>query len=114
MEFIIEVRKFWLVWRAFKLVWRSFDFVDFVSVEINFRKINLTNIWISIKIHLRMKGGGVKKPLSWRGGKNRIDLLNCSRREAIIVNMCLFMQNVCLPVFDFSSDFYALDFLCFG
>ena len=36
---------------------------------------------------------------------------NCSRREAIIVNVCLFYANFLLDGFDFSSEFYALDFL---
>ena len=43
-----------------------------------------------------------------------ISIINCSRREAIIVNVCVFFfAKFSLHCFDFSSDFYALDFLCF-
>ena len=38
-------------------------------------------------------------------------MINCFRREAIIVNVCLFYAKFLLDRFDFSSYFYALDFL---
>ena len=41
-------------------------------------------------------------------------IFNCSRREAIIVNVCIFYAKFLLDGFDFSSDFYALDFLRFA
>ena len=37
-------------------------------------------------------------------------LINCARREEIIVNVCLFYAKFFVR-FDFSSDFYAPDFL---
>ena len=38
-------------------------------------------------------------------------MINCSRREAIIVNVCVFFYpKFLLDRFDFSSEFYALDF----
>ena len=48
----------------------------------------------------------IRQPIIW--------VFNCSRREAIIVNVCPFYAKILLDRFDFSSDFYALDFLCFA
>ena len=42
------------------------------------------------------------------------EVFNCSRREAIIVNVCLFYAKFSLDRFEFSSDFYAFDFLRFA
>ena len=57
------------------------------------------------------------RPLSWGGGAKteKIRLIDCSRRDAIIVNVFVFFYaKFSLDRFDFSSDFYALDFLRFA
>ena len=41
-------------------------------------------------------------------------IFNCSRRDAIIVNVRLFYAKFLLDRFDFSSNFCALDFLRFA